>query len=113
MTGAFIMLCCGLAQVSAAASACVQPLPCRIVCVVIMLWCGLVQVSAAALACVKSLTCSMKCLWDINTDELTPAVVRLLSHPEASLRCTALKTLSNLLLDAEHVKVGSTASNTP
>lgn len=38
-------------------------------------------------------------------EEVTPAVARLLTHSKPELRLAALKTLSNLLLDTEHVKV--------
>lgn len=63
------------------------------------------QVCEAALACIKSMTCSVKCLREMPMEEVTPAVARLLTHSKPELRRTALKTLSNLLLDTEYVKV--------
>ena len=37
---------------------------------------------------------------------LTPSVVRLLSHAEPEVQLTALKALTNLMLDADSAKVG-------
>lgn len=65
------------------------------------------QVCAAALACIKGMTGSVKYLREMPMEEVAPAVARLLTHAQPELRGTALKTLSNLLLDTETVKVCS------
>lgn len=57
----------------------------------------------------------MKCLRNIPVADLTSAVVRLMSHAEPALQLTALKALSNLLLDTATVKVpiGKAALKSP
>ena len=47
----------------------------------------------------------MKCLRELPLAQLTPSVVRLLSHAQPEVQLTALKALTNLLLDADTVKV--------
>lgn len=47
----------------------------------------------------------MKCLRELPLAQLTPSAVRLLSHAQPEVQLTALKALTNLLLDADTVKV--------
>lgn len=64
------------------------------------------QVSAAACACIQSLSGSMKCLRSIPMAELMPPMLRLLLlQPEPELQHSALKALSNLVLDTASAKV--------
>ena len=49
----------------------------------------------------------MKCLRELPVAQLTPSVVRLLSHGQAEVQLTAVKALTNLLLDADTAKVTS------
>ena len=63
------------------------------------------QVCAAACACIQSLSGSMKCLRELSMAHLTPPVVRLLSRSEPEVQLTALKALTNLMLDADSAKV--------
>lgn len=51
------------------------------------------------------MTFSKKCMREMPMEEVTPAVANLLTHGNLELRHSALKTLSNLLLDTEYVKV--------
>lgn len=67
--------------------------------------CSAVQVCTAACACIQSLSGSMKCLRELPLAQLTPSAVRLLSHTQPEVHLTALKALTNLLLDADTVKV--------
>ncbi len=63
------------------------------------------QVRAAACACIQSLSGSMKCLRNIPMAELMPPMLRLLLQPEPELQHSALKALSNLVLDTASAKV--------
>ncbi|KAL0054843.1 hypothetical protein WJX82_003081 [Trebouxia sp. C0006] len=64
-----------------------------------------VQVRAAACACIQSLSGSMKCLRHIPMAELMPPMLRLLLlQPEPELQHSALKALSNLVLDTASAK---------
>ncbi|DBA77394.1 TPA: hypothetical protein ACH3X2_000908 [Trebouxia sp. C0005] len=62
------------------------------------------QVRAAACACIQSLSGSMKCLRHIPMAELMPPMLRLLLQPEPELQHSALKALSNLVLDTASAK---------
>lgn len=42
--------------------------------------------------------------------QLTPSLVRLLSHSQSEVQLTAVKALTNLLLDADTAKVTSPLS---
>ena len=64
-----------------------------------------VQVCAAACACIQSLSGSMKCLRELPMAQLTPSMLRLLSHDQPEIQLTAVKALTNLLLDADTAKV--------
>ncbi|KAL3133285.1 hypothetical protein ABBQ38_007165 [Trebouxia sp. C0009 RCD-2024] len=63
-----------------------------------------IKVCTAACACIQSLSGSMKCLRELPLAQLTPSAVRLLSHAQPEVQLTALKALTNLLLDADTVK---------
>ncbi|DBA97488.1 TPA: hypothetical protein ACH3X1_015194 [Trebouxia sp. C0004] len=62
------------------------------------------QVRAAACACIQSLSGSMKCLRHIPMAELMPPMLRLLLQTEPELQHSALKALSNLVLDTASAK---------
>lgn len=64
-----------------------------------------VQVCAAACACIQSLSGSMKCLRELPMAQLTPSLLCLLSHDQPEMQLTAVKALTNLLLDADTAKV--------
>ena len=49
----------------------------------------------------------MKSLRELPMAQLTPSVVRLLSHSQPALQLTAVKALTNLVLDADTAKVTS------
>ena len=49
----------------------------------------------------------MKCLRELPMAQLIPSVVRLLSDGQPEVQLTAVKALTNLLLDADTAKVTS------